>query len=733
MGNIGRGALTIIYGTNTALPPTGLMCELLEYPDRTRIGNPSPRFGWIVRDGATNAHQVAYQVLVASSLEHLARDVGDMWDSGRPRPGEEWQAVSDSINVRYAGEALSSDATYHWKVRTWNQRNQASCWSEAQTFRTGALRDDHATVGYPIEQQSIRPVEVVAVGAGHTFIDFGRAAFGTMELTLACEESGTVDVVLGEVLGGPHTIHRSPGGSRRCRKIQLAVQPGTHSYRLTIPPDPRNTATACADGQAGAILMPDDVGEVTPFRYAEIIGTGAPVVRGQVRQVAATYPFNDTAARFVSSDPVLNDVWSMCHWTMKATSFCGLYVDGDRERIPYEADAYINQLGHYGCDREFTLARRTHEYLMTHPTWPTEWILFSVLLAWADFEYTGDASSLEAFYGDLEAKTLCGLAREDGLIGVDREISAELLAAIHLPPESPLRNIVDWPESERDGYEMVPINTAVNAFHYRARVLMGRIAAALGKAADAGKYAARADRAREACLARLVDGSRGLFVDGEGSRHCSLHANMFPLAFGLVPDSLRSTVVAFIRGKGMACSVYGAQFLLDGLYAAREADTALALLTSRLERSWAHMVHDVGTTIALEAWDDRFKPNQDWNHAWGAAPANVIPRRLMGVRPLEPGFGRILVEPQPGPLAFAEMTLPTIRGPVTVSVTNEPDRSFRLEMEVPANTTARVVLPNPDPSRPTIVFDGHSTRAVAQGDRLIIDPVGSGRHSFVRP
>ena len=26
----------------------------------------------------------------------------------------------------------------------------------------------------------------------------------------------------------------------------------------------------------------------------------------------------------------------------------------------------------------------------------------------------------------------------------------------------------------------------------------------------------------------------------------------------------------------------------------------------------------VGSTITLEAWDNKFKPNQDWNHAWGA-------------------------------------------------------------------------------------------------------------------
>ena len=51
------------------------------------------------------------------------------------------------------------------------------------------------------------------------------------------------------------------------------------------------------------------------------------------------------------------------------------------------------------------------------------------------------------------------------------------------------------------------------------------------------------------------------------------------------------------------------------------------LLTSPGERSRAHMIYDVGSTITLEAWDNRFKPNQDRDHPWGAEPADLIPRR----------------------------------------------------------------------------------------------------------
>ena len=32
---------------------------------------------------------------------------------------------------------------------------------------------------------------------------------------------------------------------------------------------------------------------------------------------------------------------------------------------------------------------------------------------------------------------------------------------------------------------------------------------------------------------------------------------------------------------------------------------------------------EVGSTMTLEAWDAKYKPNLTWNHAWGAAPANI--------------------------------------------------------------------------------------------------------------
>lgn len=699
--------------------PSGLMCELLAIPERTRITNPRPRFGWIVNARGKNEVQSACQIRVAESAAGLERESDCLWDSGRI-------ASDQSVAVAYAGSRpLESDRSYWWRVRTWNRKKVVSAWSEAQEFRTGTLRaagaaaaDRFTVARYPLDQTERPPASVVKIGDGHYFLDFGRAAFGALRLTAPDSWAGSALIVhLGEARDGQQRVHRKPGGAIRYHRAQMTLTPGVRTHTVPL-------------GKNDARRMPPEIGPVMPFRYVEIENCPAPLTTAMARQVIAHYPFNDAAARFTSSDRVLNDVWELCRYSIKATSFCGLYVDGDRERLPYEADAFINQLGHYAVDREFTLARYSHEFLMLQPTWPTEWILHSVLMAWADYLHTGDTDSLTAFYDDLKAKTLSALAREDGLIStVQPPVPGAVLAAIHSPQK--IRDIVDWPPGERDGYDMRPLNTVVNAFHYRAMILMAEIAKAVQRPEDAAAFSRGASRVAESFNARLFDGKTGLYVDGENSAHSSLHANMFALAFGLAPPERVAAVAAFVRGKGMACSVYGAQFLLEALYRAGQADHALALMTARNERSWAHMLYDVGSTITLEAWDNRFKPNQDWNHAWGAAPANIIPRLLMGVEPIELGFRKIRIRPQPGGLQKASLDLPTIRGPVHVDFDDAPGR-FVLNIRLPANTTGQVFLPRLGSDDATVTVDGVRRKARVEGNFLVLDSVGSGAHSLVR-
>ena len=541
-------------------------------------------------------------------------------------------------------------------------------------------------------QRQVSPVKVSTNHVGRILVDFGLESFGFLELLPPAGTVGKYEVRLGELLKDG-CVDMEPGktlNQKSCAAAgELARFPVTiraarvcgrisgdegGKVRVPLVPDKRNTT---GGKEGGAIAIPPEHGVIMPFRYAEFAAVPFEITPQTVRQVAVNYPMDMSESTFACSDPRLERVYGFCKYTILATSFAGLYVDGDRERIPYEMDAYINQLGEYAVHSDHSLARASHEYLMEHPTWPTEWKQYSVKMAWADWMWTGDTRSVAKLYAKLkDEKLLLQHARaSDGLL-----VSGGERFRHSLTNACGLADIVDWPACERDGFVFKDVNSVVNAMFYRNLLEMADIALALGKRDDAEDFSAKAHRVRASFQNVFFDPSRGIFRDGEGTDHASLHANAMALAMGIVPPEHMGAVADFCLSRGMACSVGFAQHLLDGLFMAGRVDDAMALMVSSGERSWLGMM-DFGATVTMEAWSPRYKPNLDMNHAWGTPPLNVISRHVLGVTPLEPGFTKVLVRPQTGSLVFVSGKVPTARGPVSVGVANG---TLTVETPVPA-------------------------------------------------
>ncbi len=733
---------------STAAPistaPTGLLVDLLEktdvvwrdgYPTQltlaelptaverlqiAEIRSSQPAFSWVVPATKRGAAQTAWRIQLAADRSILAESKGepDVWDSGKT-PGAE------STAVPFGGpEPLKPSTVYYWRVRIWDENDAPSDWSAVKAFKTAATLDENGASRYPLVKKVDRPQSAAPLDAQTTFYDFGRASFGQIRVEIDSKTAGRVALVrVGERVKDGR-VDRKPAGTTRYWEYRLPLQTGRQFYAIKTRVDRRNSSGA-------AVLMPDYVGEVMPFRYAEVeilpaspavktdktdadaqtdrVGSlfdaaAEPVVLSVARETVV-YPFDVSASYFDCDDDRLNRVWDLCRYSIPATTFAGYYVDGDRERIPYEGDALLNQLSHYCVDREFSLARATLEYLIFHPTWPTEWHLQIPQIAWFDYLYTGDARQIRRYYEDIKAKTLVALAEENGLISTRKgKVTPEFYASLHFRGSSSnFGDIVDWPHKglagndnaesgETDGFVFNDFNVVVNAYHHFALHSAKRFAEILGCEADAAFFAAQIEKHKKAFHETFFDAERGVYRDGEATDHASLHGNMFPLAFGLVPPENVESVAAFVRSRGMRCSVYGAQFLLDAVYEGGDGAYGFERMTADDLRGWLNMLR-VGSTISLEAWDDRYKPNQDWNHAWGAAPANVIPRKLVGVEPTSPGFATLRVKPQIAGLKRVDAVVPTIRGPVEVRIARPTDAVYTLAVSLPGNVKADVFVP----------------------------------------
>lgn len=663
-----------------ATSPTDLSIEFIREPHGLKIIDNKPEFSWMIP--TTAGGQKGYQVLVASSLERIEKNIGDVWDSGNVRS-------SKSTNVEFGGEALKANTSYFWRVRYFDAINRVSEYSEVQKFTTGEF-GKKITSHNKFRVEYIKPSSINQQGDGTYFVDFGKAAFATLNINYDAKEAETLIVRIGEKLK-KGKIDRNPGGTIRYQEIQLEVTPKVTEYQVSIVPDERNTNEL-------AVILPDSIPVLLPFRYAEIEGASNLSAKN-LTQEAYFYYFNDDNSSFTSSDNILNQVWDICKYSQKATSFAGYYVDGDRERIPYEADAYLNQLSHYSVDNEYSIARKTIEYFfVSKPTWPTEWQLHVAMMMYQDYMYTGNTELIQKYYERLKVKTLMELEVEDGFISTKSpNHNVDLIKRLGFRDSTRvLKDIVDWPPKannfggkgpipgERDGYVFKPINTVVNGFYYHNMKIMAEFATILNKPDEAIDFEYRAVKVKKSINEQLYDEENGYYVDGVGTNHASLHANMILLAFDVVPEARKASVVNHVKSRGMACSVYAAQYLMEALYKAGEDVYAHELMSATHDRSWYNMIK-IGSTITLEAWDMKYKSNADWNHAWGAAPANIIPREMWGIKPKVAGFDIVSIKPQMGKLKSSSIVVPTIKGKIKADYKKKGARLTQYSIELPAN------------------------------------------------
>ena len=695
------------------------------------INSRYPSFSWADPDHISR--QTAYQLWVSTSRTEVKNSSPACWTSGKVLSNQ-------NINALYTGPALKAGTVYYWKVMVWAE-NTSSASSVIQAFKTGdgLQKADYTLPSFVLTKtlQNAAPVHATPLASNNqtALYDFGLDAFGQPILKINAADQANILIRLGEKLDQSGHIDTLPPGTVRYRQITLAVSKGLHSYQIPIKSDKRNTGP-------NAMIMPDYIGEVLPFRYIEVLGNLYENKIQDVIRATVNIPFNEDATRFISADSILNQVWELCKHTIKATSFTGYYIDGDRERIPYEADALINQLSHYSTDASFNMAKRTLDYLIYHPTWPTEWSLQNPLIAYNDYLYSGDLRHLNAIFEQLAPKVLTALEDSTGLISTRTgKQRPEFLESIHykvFDGNEGLRDIVDWPhtEKETDGFVFTDYNAVVNAFYYRALSSMATIAAALKLPKEATYYRTKVKQVKHSFIQHFLDPSTGLITDGISTDHSSLHANMFALAFGLIPQKNIPVVLDFIKSRGLNCSVYGAQFLLEALGKYDRTDYAIQLLSGQDQRSWYNMLRE-GATMTMEAWGQSFKPNQDWNHAWGTAPANYIVRYLMGITPALPGFKEVQIKPHPGSLKQASIRYQTIRGSIHTAF-HQNGTQFTLTVAIPGNTMATICLPEPynkkpqlNPTdKPVVTMDGQKVEASFLDGYWIIKNVLAGNHRF---
>ena len=552
------------------------------------------------------------------------------------------------------------------------------------------------------------PAEFRKTSYGY-FAGFEKAAFGYIEIEIDADEDEEAVILLGEMYDPfYHRINRRALKNVRNIELVFKVERGRKIYKPAIP-----SWTGLLKSPAGT--------EVAPFRYAELRCKGKVTDRGIVRN-SLFGKIPEKAASFRCSNPMLEKVWDFCHYSMRATSFFGCFVDGDRERLPYEGDSYVSALSCYAVSADADIVRRTIDYLMKNPTWPTEYMLLMPIIVRDYLLYTGDTESVKNWYPFLKNKHLLPFTFEGVLIDMrrahetwsDERIMEMTGLGKHFAHW--MRDMVDWPPCERDRYwfgdavvpkelnwlkgaavsglEIAPPIFVPNAVQAAANDAYAFLAEFLNHPEEAARHRDRAEKIRTELRRTMHRKSepKGLFADHPGAEHTACHTDVFALWANIAEEENRSLIANRLAQRGMRCSVYGAAFLLDALFTSGLPADALKLMadTSGL-RSWASMLNQ-GATITKEEWDDFVDEGLDWNHAWATAPLHIIPRGLFGIRPTAPGFSSFTVKPQLAFLEYARLEHPTVKGTIKVEVRRLKGEEAEMDLEVPEGTTAFVTF-----------------------------------------
>lgn len=115
--------------TQAAVSVSNLKAEQMVNP--IGVDATTPRLSWQISSDQNEVMQTAYQILVASSPEELAKDNGDLWNSGK--------VISDqSVLISYSGSLLKTNQYCYWKVKVFTTKGETS-WSEPAMWSMGIL------------------------------------------------------------------------------------------------------------------------------------------------------------------------------------------------------------------------------------------------------------------------------------------------------------------------------------------------------------------------------------------------------------------------------------------------------------------------------------------------------------------------------------------------------------------------------------------------------------------
>jgi alpha-L-rhamnosidase len=561
--------------------------------------------------------------------------------------------------------------------------------------------------------ENVDPVGVTQPRTGTYVVDMGRTLTGWVRLAAAGQAGTKVSIQYGEKLNPDGTVNAvaSPGPRPRWQRDEY-------------------------------IFRSSDVETWEPsftfksFHYVQLDGLSAPPQQGAVLG-RAVHSSVRSIGDFSSSDALYNQI----HQAMRRTTLDALLgypaIDPAHEKNGWAGDTQLitpSMTDNFGMNAFLAKwlgdvrdsERADGSISQIDPIrddccygWAPEWTAAYPLVAWELYVKYGDRQVLESHY--------------DTLVKYMQWQTGSLVDGI-----APASMWGDWASP---GYGVGPEDRRLSAtaYVYRQAIVMAGIAAALGHTEDADRYTATAGSIRARFNEAFLDNASGEYktASDPGYRQAS---NAIPLAFGMVPEEYRRSVLdglvrdVLAHDRHLNTGILGTPALLDVLTRNGHADLAQAAVDQTTYPSWGEWIR-AGADTMWEGWglDGRSR-----NHPMLGTVDAWFYQDVVGISPDPqfPGFKHTIIQPFPmAAPSHATASYDSVYGQIEATWTASAD-GFSLDVHIPVNTSATVLVPVGN--SPTVLESGRPAGAAPGVESLGIADgyarfcVGSGDYHFSR-
>ncbi|MEK4971525.1 family 78 glycoside hydrolase catalytic domain [Niallia sp. FSL R7-0648] len=438
------------------------------------------------------------------------------------------------------------------------------------------------------------------------------------------------------------------------------------------------------------------------FRYIAIEGLEAIHLPNFVACVLHT-DMEETGT-FITSNPLVNQLQSNIQWSQRG-NFLDIPTDCPQrdERLGWTGDAQVfagtaaynmNVASFFTKWLRDLASEQTEEYGVPHVVpnilgnqdGAAAWSDAAVIIPWVIYQTYGDKRILEDQYESMKGwvdyiSSRCG---SNGLwqagfqygdwLGLDKEECS----------------------TERTG-ATDPYFVA-NAYYAYSTHLLKETAEVLGKTNDAQTYQSLYESIKKSFNEEYITPNGRLVSETQTGCVLALHFDLVEEKYRKrIQESLEKNILN--HKNHLTTGFVGTPYLCHALSENNLHELAGTLFLKEDYPSWLYAVKKGATTI-WERWNS-ILPNGDFdesgmnslNHYAYGAIGEWMYRKLAGINQLEPGYKKILIKPQfiKG-ITFVEASFESMYGAIKSSWSCR-DNKIKVDIEIPANTTAVIYLP----------------------------------------